>query len=353
MLERRSFVVTINLKKMKQIYYMGVDISKEKVDIALIDNDHKLLINKIVKNDVNKLCAFLNALLRKLKIEKQDLLVCCEETGIYKRPLQMACIKAGIPLWVEIAIKIKRASTSLRGKSDKQDAIRIAEYACRYADKKVLYIEPDKENSALQTLLNTRESLIDEVTRMNQRMNESKRFDKAVYNIQKIYFNSLVKLIKKQVAAIEVEIDGLLNRNTEMSKTVELLSSIPGIGRQTSLQFIVYTRNFTLFQNAKHLACYAGVAPFQNESGTLIRKARVSQLANKKLKKLLHLAAMASVKAKGDIKEYYIRKVQEGKNKMLVLNNVRNKLVSRMFAVINRQSKYVSINFETNICLLT
>lgn len=138
-----------------------------------------------------------------------------------------------------------------------------------------------------------------------------------------------------------------------MSKTVELLSSIPGIGRQTSLQFIVYTRNFTLFQNAKHLACYAGVAPFPNESGTLIKKARVSQLANKKLKKLLHLAAMASVKAKGDLKEYFIRKVQEGKNKMLVLNNVRNKLVSRMFAVIKRQSKYVSINFETNICLLT
>jgi len=57
---------------MKQIYYMGVDISKEKVDIALIDSDHKLLINKVVKNDSSKLSAFFNALLRKLKIEKQD-----------------------------------------------------------------------------------------------------------------------------------------------------------------------------------------------------------------------------------------------------------------------------------------
>ncbi|MBK9592497.1 MAG: IS110 family transposase [Crocinitomicaceae bacterium] len=49
-----------------------------------------------------------------------------------------------------------------------------------------------------------------------------------------------------------------------------------------------------MFANPKHLACYAGVAPFPNESGTVIKRARVSKLANMKLKTLLHMAAMSA-----------------------------------------------------------
>jgi transposase len=81
----------------------------------------------------------------------------------------------------------------------------------------------------------------------------------------------------------------------------------------------------------------------------MIKKARVSGFANKKLKKLLHLAAMAATRKKGELKEYFIRKVKEGKSKMLVLNNIRNKLIGRMFAVIKRKTPYVSINIETTL----
>src|SRR3954470_18757035 len=126
---------------MKQIYYIGVDISKEKIDIAVMGNDYKILIEKVVQNQDAKIMSFFTYLIKKLKIENSQLLVCCEETGIYKRPLQRACLDLGIDVWVEVAIKIKRESTSLRGKSNKQDAARIAESACRYNDKKVIYKE--------------------------------------------------------------------------------------------------------------------------------------------------------------------------------------------------------------------
>ena len=332
---------------------MGVDISKEKVDIAIIDSNYDVIHEKTVKNNPETLLSFMKSVLRKLKIEKQEILVCCEETGIYKRPLQQVCSKWGLALWVEIALKIKRASTSLRGKSDKQDAVRIAEYALRYLDRMNLYIEPSQAQNRLQSLLNVRESLLNEATRMNQRMKESKRFDKDVFNIQNAYCKEVLEILKNQITKIERDIDVLLSQQPAMKQTVELLSTIPGVGRQTALQFIVYTRNFSLFQTAKQLACYAGIAPFLNESGGQIKKARVSQFANKKLKKLLHLAAMASIRVESDLKSYFIRKVQEGKNKLLVLNNIRNKLVKRMFAVIKRQSEYISNNFETNICTLT
>ena len=56
-------------------------------------------------------------------------------------------------------------------------------------------------------------------------------------------------------------------------------------------------------------------------------------MANKTLKKRLHLGALAAINHDPQIKEYYQRKVAEGKSKMLVINNVRNKLIHRVCAV--------------------
>lgn len=49
---------------------------------------------------------------------------------------------------------------------------------------------------------------------------------------------------------------------------------------------------------------------------------------------------MAAVKSKGELQVYYQRKVKEGKNRMLILNAVRNKLIHRVYAVVRRNEKY-------------
>lgn len=89
------------------------------------------------------------------------------------------------------------------------------------------------------------------------------------------------------------------------------------------------------------MACYSGVVPFANQSGTSINgKHRVSSYADKSIKTTLHLAAMSAIRLKNDLREYYLRKVAEGKNKMSVLNAIRNKIIHRIFAVIRSQIPY-------------
>ena len=93
--------------------------------------------------------------------------------------------------------------------------------------------------------------------------------------------------------------------------------------------------------DSRKLACYSGVAPFVYESGTSIRgRTGVSKFANNELKKVLHMAAISSVKHNPDLKQYFQRKVLEGKNKMSVINAVRNKLLHRVVAVIKRGTPY-------------
>lgn len=326
---------------MDQIYVIGVDISKFKIDCALMSLDFKLLIEKEVENTNLKLKTFFKEVCQKLKIKNSQILVCCENTGIYNRPLERICVQLGIDLWVEHALKIKRASTDLRGKNDRKDAIRIAEYAIRYQDRKVLFKEPSKVVRELDYQIKIRQTLIDSRTAIENQLREAESHNPEAYKSLYAGYKMTLKSISKSIIKAEEKIRELTKQDEEILENYELITSIPGIGSQNAINMIIATNNFKAFSSAKHLACYAGVVPFQNQSGTIVKRDRVSQLANKTLKKLLHMAAMAAIRVDVEIKIYYKRKVEEGKNKMSVLNAVRNKLVQRIMAVLKRKTPYV------------
>jgi hypothetical protein len=86
------------------------------------------------------------------------------------------------------------------------------------------------------------------------------------------------------------------------------------------------------------------VVPFEHTSGKSVKgKPHVHNMANKLLKKMLHMGAIAAVTYYEEFKCYYNRKLEEGKPKMLVLNNVRNKIALRLAAVIKNNNPYQKI----------
>jgi transposase len=329
---------------MKQKYFIGIDISKQKLDLAIILSDFSIVDEQVIPNQQVKIKSFLKGFIKKHGIETENLLICVEHTGIYNSPLQRVCVELGIDLWQEHALKIKKASADLRGKSDRQDAIRIAEYAVRYQDRVILFTPPSKSIEELNNLNKTRETILAQAVAMKNQLNEAKTHDIESFKVLSKIYQPIMKSIDGQLKKIAKRINEILEENQDMKKNVELIKTIPGVGEQTAVNMLVSTQNFTLFKSAKHLACYAGVVPFLNESGTIVKRARVSKMANQKLKMLLHLAAMAAIRTKSDLKAYYIRKVAEGKNKMSVLNAVRNKLVHRIWAVLQRQTPFVMEN---------
>jgi transposase len=147
-------------------------------------------------------------------------------------------------------------------------------------------------------------------------------------------------MLDKQIANIEKQIKEIIRQNMRLQNNYNLLVSVKGIGFVIAIYTIVYTNNFTKFSDARKFACYCGIAPFENSSGTITRRSKVSHLANKKIKSLLSQGAYAATKSDIEIKKYYERKLKEGKNKNSIINNIKNKLVARMFAVINNQKPY-------------
>ena len=148
--------------------------------------------------------------------------------------------------------------------------------------------------------------------------------------------------INKDLKNIEAKIIDIVNEDDNLKLLYRIVTSVVGIGFVTAINLLIHTNGFTIMKDTRKLACYCGVAPFEYSSGSSVRgKTKVHHMANKKLKCNLHMASLTAVKLDPDLKSYYERKVAEGKNKMSVLNAVRNKLLARVIACVNKQQDYV------------
>jgi len=148
--------------------------------------------------------------------------------------------------------------------------------------------------------------------------------------------------IKESIKIVEKQIHQIVAEDPAIKNNYDLLLSVPGIGHLTAVYSICCTNNFICKITGKQLASYAGVAPFSNTSGTSIKgRDKVHKMANKDLKKLLHMGAILAITHIAEFKGYYQRKVKEGKHEQSVINAVRSKIALRAVAVINKQQKYV------------
>ncbi|MGB6083002.1 transposase [Moheibacter sp.] len=146
--------------------------------------------------------------------------------------------------------------------------------------------------------------------------------------------------IKEQIKQTEDQLFELIESSDELSLNFVLVTSITGIGKVTALELIISTGNFKRIDSARKAAAYAGVCPYPNQSGNIAKKSRIHFRANKKLKSLLHICAKTTCIHNKEFKLYRERKMLEGKHFYLVMNNVSNKLLRTVYAVVDSQKPF-------------
>lgn len=330
---------------MEKFYFIGVDVSKKKLDFCVL-SEGKAVLEETVPNHFKSVLHLLRELESEHGVDASHALVCAEHTGGYTFQLAEACEASGYPLWLENAAQIKYSSGVQRGKSDKVDARRIAAYASRFRDKARLWARPSAEIERLRHLESERSLYVSDLGKYKgQLRDQGEHMPKALYERKARRLRTLIRELERTVAAVTEEMEAVVRSNGALSRQMELLQSVEGVGPVVALNMVVSTGGFTRFDDSRKFNCHAGIAPFSYSSGTSLRsRARVSHRADKTLKTLLHLAAVSVVHRKeGELKRYYERKVAEGKNKMAVINALRAKIVARMFAVIKRNEFYSPI----------
>ena len=327
---------------MKKIY-VGIDISKEKCNLCYREG-LEIVLEEECTNDVKAIKKGFEAALKALGATVNEVLVCAEYTGRYIYPLTVACQDLDLFLWMDDPTRIKNSMGITRGKNDTIDAARIAEYAYRYSDKAVRYAIADDALVSMKNLLADREFLLNDKKRYQSQITDQKRYmAPGDFKHKNSRWKKVIKVIDDQIKAIDAEIESIIAADLVLTRQKELLTSIDGIGDRIAINMIAITGGFTRFENARHFCSFAGLTPYKYDSGTSVRsKAKISKRANQTMKALLHMSTVnvATRMKEGEYKDYYERKLKEGKHVMCILNVLRAKLVHRMFSVVRRDEMY-------------
>jgi transposase len=318
-------------------FILGVDVSKLTLDV------HCAEINEHIKiNNGTEGFKVLKKWFKQFGIKPEESIMVMEYTGGYEYKVIQLCESLSMPYTRIPGLEIKNSLGITRGKNDKVDAKRIALYT-EEKIKKISASKPlNKRIIRLKELLSFRKKLVRNTAGMKASLKERifMREVPGTDSIRKISENH-IKRTQKDIEKLDKELQELIKEDESMLLNYRIITSIKGIGPVNALMTIAYTENFTSFTNPRAYAVYAGVIPFDNSSGTSIKsRRRVSHLANKEVKQELNQAAKTAINWDKDLSEYATRKLKN-KPYPLVLNNVKFKLILRMFSLVKRGEKYV------------
>lgn len=328
----------------KKEIFIGIDVSRDTLDVAMYGTKCHVQI----ANNSEGFKQFLSWL-RSFGFGTEDVWIVFEHTGGYEYRLVQFCASKKITFTRVPGLQIKKSLGIQRGKNDKVDAKRIAEYGYEKREK----LTPDKAVGAsierLKLLLTQRKRFV----------NDRKGYDATVKELQVMYqlkksdsvvrrYVKLSATAQEKVHEIELELMEVINSDEGLKITYKLLTSIPGIGPVNAWMVIALTENFTKFSNGRKFGCYCGVVPYEHQSGKSIRfRSRISHLANKDMKATLDMAAKSVVLSDPELKAYFTRRKELGKTYRSVINEVKFKLILRMFAVVKKQQLYSKRQIES------
>jgi transposase len=332
-------------KTKKYIYFIGIDISKHKLDCVLYQ-EKKFISHTVMANEKAAILEFIVRLKEVPSFKMSKAVFCMENTGIYGNHLLNILVKLKADIVQEHPLRIKKSMGISHGKDDKLDAMRIADYAWKNRTELKLWAPRRPIIIELADLMAYRNRLSNVSGILKTPQKEKMAFisKTAHKKLANIYEGSMAA-ITKDFLGIEEQMKSLISLDPYLQRLLEVITSVPFIGFITAVNIIICTNEYKDITSPKKFACYAGVAPFPKESGMITRRKRVSPMANKKMKSLLHICAMGAGTRNEEFKIYYNRKVAEGKHKISVINAIRYKLILRVFACL-KQDRLFTKNYQ-------
>lgn len=318
--------------------YTGIDISKSFFDAAI--SRHGQYNHYKFSNDE---CGF-NEM---LKVLEAGSYVVMEASGPYYLRLACCLHKHGVSVSVINPLVIRRfcQMRMSRAKTDKKDAVMIAEYG--KAERPALWQPPQQHVINLQQMEAFLSNLNKEHTALS---NQLESFESSG-----LLDKELKKTIQKELIHKNVLIQRVTNNMQRIaaihySEMLANLQSIPGMGKKTAMMLIVLSGGFNRFEDYRKLSSYIGLCPRIFESGTSVKgKARICKMGMSRIRAMLYICSWSAKRCNKACRELYERLLKKGKAKKLALIAVANKLLKQAFAIATQNVMY-NENYSKYIC---
>lgn len=296
-------------KKKTTITYLGLDISKGKLNLAGAEVNHQTFSN--TPKGIKELLCFL----KPLALNVQLIL---EPTGGYERNVSIALSKAQIAFSKVNAYRVRSFATGIGklAKTDAIDALVLANFGehCKPKPHQPL----SKLQEELRSLFDRRQQLVNDQTR------ESNRLETAL-PIMKLHLKKSLMYLKKQIEDVEKMIKNYFSKHQEIQKKINRLQEVTGVGEQTATVFAAYMPELGKI-SGKEAAALVGVAPFNRDSGKT-NNYRSIRYGRHQIRHVLYMAALCASRKNPILKNFYKRLVDQGKPAKVALVAVMRKLV--------------------------
>jgi transposase len=291
--------------------FVGIDVAKDKWDVHLLHQNKSLSV-PADDGGLQQLLDFLP--------QPGACLVVLEASGGYEAELLYELQSLG-HLVAKVNPRQVRDFARACGQLAKTDAL-DARLLALFAEK----MEPvpseqvSRQRREMMALVERRRQLL------KMRVMESNRLPQTRVKQAKNSVEQMLKALDRQVREIEREIARLLETNDEWKPKIELLTSVPGIGKASAAMLVSELPELGN-ANRQEIAALTGVAPINRDSGAM-RGKRATVGGRKHVRSALFMAVVSAIKSNPVIREFSRRLASKGKSfKQRVIACMRKLLV--------------------------
>jgi transposase len=303
--------------------YTGIDISKHFFDVHVVSSEED---KHFEYNDHG-----IQECVQWLLSVKPPLIV-MEATGGYENRLASELLAAGLPVKVVNPKRIRdfAHAKGMLAKTDKLDAQTIAHYAAMFQPPPQMAI--DEISLKIKALVARRGQL------MSMRTQELNRREHALHGEIAKSISAVITAFEKELHKIEDKINELINQSPDLKQKSDLIQTMPGIGKTTSMVLLSDLPELGLL-NRRQIAALVGLAPINRDSGTF-RGKRMTSGGRRMVRKQLYMPTLVAIQHNPVIRAYYQRLLKNGKSKMVALVASMRKILTILNAMVAHNQQW-------------
>lgn len=321
----------------------GIDVAQNELVVSLGLIDHELTVDifdyKVFTNNQKGFKELVKWAEKQVRNELSVRYV-MEATGVYHESLAYYLTDNGSEVSIVLPNKISNFFRTLDVNTitDKTASEAIARFGLER--KLDMWQKPKKIFRDLKQLTRERDQLIaDRTVLKNQLHAENAEAFPNPSSICRV--NKRIKLIDKQELEIKAEIAAIIKQDLELVKKINLMTTIPGVGKLTTVIVLAETNGFELIKSKKQLVSYSGLDVKLKDSGTSVKgKSRISKKGNRHLRKAMYMPALSAMKHNEQHRALFVRLVSKHGIKMKAAVAVQRKILELMYSIFKSEKPF-------------
>lgn len=302
--------------------YVGIDVSKDKLDVAIWGEKDCLEVGNSKKGIVK---------LVKQMIARTPRLIVVEATGGYEEAVVQAMYEAGVRVALVSPQRVRQYARAkgVLVKTDRIDARVLAEFGKQLQPR--LFRGKNEEQKRLSALLGRRNQLNEMLQAEKNRLRTQ---DRSLQQSLK----HVIRCLQTELKAIDQEIEQFLGAHPALQQQEKLLRSAKSIGRITATTLLADLPELGQLDR-KEIAALVGVAPMNRDSGRK-RGYRRTQGGRPQVRSALYMSALTGIRYNPLLKAQYEQLVKRGKEKKVAITACMRKMLTILNAMMRDQQPF-------------